>query len=237
MRVDTSFTISRPPAETYARLLELEQVTPCFPGAQLGEELPDGGRAVRVTVKLGPMKLAYDGEVRIAARDDDALRAVLAGAAREARGAGSATARITMRVEPAGAGSQVIAEADIDLTGRAAQMGKGIVESVAQTLVGQMAACLETTFAAAAPAAPPETGADSEMPDAVAAAPPAPATAPSVTPPPTAPAPASLDGGRLMLTVLRDRYRRTNLAHIVSRALPTVRRLADRLPGRARHDD
>lgn len=237
MRVDTTFSISRPPAETYAKLLQLEEVTPCFPGAQLGDDLPDGGRAVRVTVKLGPMKLAYDGEVRIAERDEDALRAVLAGSAREARGAGSASARISMRVEPAGTGSQVVAEADIDLTGRAAQMGKGIVESVAQTLVGQMAACLETTFAAAeAPAATEPAAETPDAPDLAAVAPPAAAASTPVASPPTAPAPASLDGGRLMLSVLRDKYRRTNLAHLVSSALPAVRRLTERLPGRARHD-
>ena len=49
MKIETGFQIAHPPAETYARLLELEAVTPCFPGAELGElrwELGVGDRFV-----------------------------------------------------------------------------------------------------------------------------------------------------------------------------------------------
>lgn len=196
MRIDTDFTISAPPAETYARLLELEDVAPCFPGAELGAERPDGAREVRVTVRLGPMRLAYDGEVRIAERDDPALRAVLAGSAREARGAGSASATITMRVEPDGRGSRVVAEADIDLTGRAAQMGKGIVEDVARRLVGDMAACLEARFAQAPAAGAGDVPANGAGP--------APAPAPAAA--------APLDGGRLIAGMVKDRLRDPRVA-------------------------
>ena len=105
-----------------------------------------------MTVRLGPMRLAYEGEVRIDERDDAARRAVMAGSAREARGGGSASARIAMRVEASGAGSRVVAEADVVLSGRAAQMGKGIMEDVARRLVGEMAGCLEAGLAA--PASP-----------------------------------------------------------------------------------
>ena len=183
MRIDTEFAISRPPAEAYSLLLDLERVTPCFPGAELMGHLSDGAREVRVTVRLGPMRLAYEGDVRIDERDDAALRAVMAGSAREARGAGSASARIAMRVEPSETGSRVVAEADVDLSGRAAQMGKGIVEDVARRLVGEMAGCLEAGLAAPAP----REG--------------APATA-------SPPAPAEpMRGGRLVLGIARDRLR------------------------------
>jgi hypothetical protein len=129
------------------------------------------------------MRLAYEGEVRIEGRDDAALRAVMAGSARAARGGGSASARIAMRVEPSGTGSRVVAEADVVLSGRAAQMGKGIVEDVARRLVGEMADCLEAGLAGPAPGE----------------------GAPAVAEPP---APAEpLQGGRLVLGIARDRLR------------------------------
>ena len=140
MRIETGFDISRPPAEAYALLLDLERVTPCFPGAELaGPTRPTAARDVRVTVRLGPMRLAYEGDVRIAERDDAALRAVLAGQrARGARrGLGDGAHRHARRGRRRGA--RVVAEADVDLTGRAAQMGAGIVEDVATRLVGEMA--------------------------------------------------------------------------------------------------
>ena len=152
MRIETGFDISRDPADTYALLLDLERVMPCFPGAELLARRPDGARDLRVTVRLGPMRLSYEGDVRIAERDDPARRAVLAGNARETRGGGSANARIAMRVEESERGARVVAEADVDLTGRAAQMGRGIVEDVATRLVGEMAACLEAGLAGDVPA-------------------------------------------------------------------------------------
>lgn len=190
MRIESDFSISRPPAEAYALLLDLERVAPCFPGAQLGAEREDGAREVTVTVRLGPMRLSYAGDVRIAERDEAALRAVLQGNAREVRGAGSASANIAMRVEPEGAGSRVVAEADIDLSGRAAQMGKGIIEDVARRLVGEMAGCLEASLAAPSPAGADDAPANGAAP-----------------PPPPPPAAAPLDGGKLMAVVARDRMR------------------------------
>jgi carbon monoxide dehydrogenase subunit G len=188
MRIDTGFAISRPPAEAYALLLDLERVAPCFPGAELVGYLPDGGREVRVTVRLGPMRLAYEGEVRIDERDDAARRAVMTGSAREARGGGSASARIAMRVETSETGSRVVAEADVDLSGRAAQMGKGIVEDVARRLVGDMAGCLEAGLAAQSP----RKG----------------APAPGEPPGPAEP----MQGGRLVLGVARDHLRDPRVA-------------------------
>jgi hypothetical protein len=79
----------------------------------------------------------------------------------------------------------VTAAADVDLTGRAAQMGRGIVEDVATRLVGEMAACLEARLRGEA-AAPTADGDGAS--------------------PPPAPAPP-LEGGRLVLDVARDRLR------------------------------
>lgn len=215
MKIETGFQIAHPPAETYARLLELEAVTPCFPGAELGEERPDGARAVTVTVRLGPMRLVYEGEVKIAERDDGALRAVLAGTAREVRGSGSASASITMRVDAAGAGSNVVAEADIDLTGRAAQMGRGIIEDVARRLVADMATCLESTFAAQSDPAS----------DAAAT--------PAATPAPASE--TSLDGGRLVAAMARDRLRDPRVAATAGAVLMFLLGRLTRRFGRKRH--
>ena len=98
MQITNQFTIGLPPEDAYRLLLDLEQVTPCLPGAELGGPKDDGGRAVKVTVKLGPMRFVYEGSVQIAEQDDAARRAVLVGQARESRGQGSAQATIAMTV-------------------------------------------------------------------------------------------------------------------------------------------
>ncbi|MEA2455239.1 MAG: uncharacterized protein QOI45_1501 [Thermoleophilaceae bacterium] len=158
MKIENRFSVSLPREQVYELLLDLQRVAPCLPGAELGEALPDGSHALTVKVKLGPMRFSYEGNVRIADQDAGGYRAVLAGEARETRGQGTAAATVTMTVEQADAGSSVATVADVDLTGRAAQMGHGVVASVAEQLIADMASCLEQRFAEDAAARP--TGQD-----------------------------------------------------------------------------
>jgi carbon monoxide dehydrogenase subunit G len=144
------FTLPAAPDEAYAFLLDLERVAPCIPGGEIGPGSPDGSHPATITVKLGPIRLRFEGTVRIAERDDPARRAVLASEAREARGQGSAHVRMTMSVSDGrdGAGSTVEVLTDMQLSGRAAKMGAGVVEDVAGRLVADLAGCLESTFPA-----------------------------------------------------------------------------------------
>ena len=231
MEITNDFTIGLPPERAYELLVDLERVAPCMPGAELGDELPDGSRAVKVRVKLGPMKFTYDGTVRIAERDEAAQKAVLVGTAKEARGQGDANATITMQVTPGdGGGSYVATHAQVDLSGRAAQMGHGVVQAVSKQLMGQMTATLEQRFAQPE-AAPDEPAAANGSAGVVmplktspkatrpaSTARPAPADARRSTPTPAAgarpgapPAPAAgppVKAGALMLAVVREWFRR-----------------------------
>jgi len=94
------------------------------------------------------MRFNYEGDVRVVERDDAARTAVLAGSARETRGQGAAEARVTMSVSPAGTGSEVTSVAELQLTGRAAQLGHGMVQTVAEQLIGDMSRCIAAKLAA-----------------------------------------------------------------------------------------
>jgi uncharacterized protein len=222
MDIDNDFTISLAPERAFELLVDLDRVVPCMPGAELaGDEQPDGSRAIKVHVKLGPMKFTYDGTVRIAERDEAAQRAVLVGTAKEARGQGDANATITMQVTPGdGGGSHVATHAQVDLSGRAAQMGHGVVQAVSRQLMGQMTRTLEQRFAQPAEptAANGSEGVVMPLKTAPKATRPAPADARRSTPKPAAgarpgapPAPAAgppVKAGALMLAVVREWFRR-----------------------------
>jgi uncharacterized protein len=143
MEIAADFPIPLPPDEAYRLLLDLDVVVPCMPGATLGDATDDGGRRVAVAVKLGPMKMNYEGTVRVVEGDPAARRAVLEGQARETRGQGNARATITMTVTATEEGSRAEAIADIALSGRAATMGRGVVQDVSRRLIADMAASLE----------------------------------------------------------------------------------------------
>jgi carbon monoxide dehydrogenase subunit G len=147
VEIKNEFSLDLKADAAYNLLLDLERVAPCVPGAELGAKRDDGSHAIKLVVKLGPMRFVYDGAVQIAERDDASRRAVIVGQARETSGQGTAKATISMTVSGDGATSKVSAVAEVALTGRAAQMGRGMVDDVAKKMIVDMAACLKTRFA------------------------------------------------------------------------------------------
>ena len=143
MEISTTFTILLPADEAYRFLLDLEQVAPCVPGGELGPAAADGTYLANVTVRLGPMRLGYSGLLWISEQDDSNRRAVLRAKANETGAQGSLEAAMTMNVTPNGEGSLVDVHTELTLAGRAAKLGRGIVDDVARRLVAEMAACLE----------------------------------------------------------------------------------------------
>ena len=194
MEITSDFKMRLPPDAAYAVLLDLERVTPCMPGAELGPPRPDGSREVTVRVKIGPMRFTYGGAVQVVEQDPAQRSAVLVGTATEARGQGDAKATIRMQVSENGDGSHVTAHAEFELAGRAGQMGHGPVQAVSKQLIGQMTQCLDARFG-------PEAAAPAQ--DAASAAPDAAASTPAAAAAP----PEPLRGGRLLLAVLRERLR------------------------------
>jgi carbon monoxide dehydrogenase subunit G len=164
MRLVDEFTISTPPDRAFAMLLDLARVAPCVPGAEIDAPDADGSYPGRVSVKLGPMKFVYGGKVRIAEADPTARVAVIEGEGRASGGAETATVRWVLEVNAAGEGSRVRITTDLDIKGRAAQMGQGVIADVSRRLVSQAAACIGARLEApegavdASAAAPPVAG-------------------------------------------------------------------------------
>lgn len=148
MRIENSFDISLPPEKTYPFLLDLRQVASCVPGGDLGGQADDGSFQGTVLVRLGAMKLSYKGTVRVVDRDPEKKTATVEAEARDTKGQGSAKATTSMAVTERDGGSRVSIMAEVALKGRAAQMGAGIVQSVTEQMVGEVASCLEARLTA-----------------------------------------------------------------------------------------
>src|SRR5438093_9319154 len=129
-----------------------------MPGAELTETVDDRTWKGKLNLKFGPVAMSFAGTVEMAERDDTAHRVVLRAKGTEQKGKGAATANVTSWLEPAGAGTTVKMEADITLTGAAAQLSRGLLPEVSKRLTQQFADCLETNLGAAAPAAAKPVG-------------------------------------------------------------------------------
>ena len=170
--IENDFDVAATPDDTYALMTDVERVAPCIPGATITGQREDGAYDALVTMKMGPMSLTYKGVIEIVEQDDAAKTAVMRAKATEAKGQGTAQATLTMNISDAGNGkTNVKVGSDILVTGRVAQMGRGIMTDVAGKMVGEMAKAMEATLVAGAEAkargeAPPESVA-AEAPSAV----------------------------------------------------------------------
>jgi carbon monoxide dehydrogenase subunit G len=146
MELVHSFTVPADPPRTWELLTDLQQVGGCFPGATVtsaDEETFEG----EVKVKLGPIAVTYQGKGRFLERDDQSHHAKIEGLGRGLRGLGNATALATIDLAPHEGGTKVDVVTDLSITGKPAQFGRGVMQSVSDKLLGQFVACLESRLA------------------------------------------------------------------------------------------
>jgi carbon monoxide dehydrogenase subunit G len=161
MKLENEFTVDVPVDEVWDVLLDLERVTPCLPGAALTEESGDEYKG-EMKVRLGPVTQNYNGTVKIEEADESAHRAVIKADGKDARGQGTASATITSTLHEEDGSTRVNVETDMQITGRAAQFGRGVQQEVAEKLLTQFAECLEEQIMGGGDEEEPEPAAASE---------------------------------------------------------------------------
>ncbi len=160
-----------------------------MPGARLTERLDDRTYNGTVSVRLGPVALAFAGTAVFEDIENQAHTARVKANGTDAKGRGGANATVTFGIEPAGTGSKVLVHTDLAMSGSVAQYGRGVgmIQAVASQLIKQFATSLQALI-------------DAEPPEAATATP-----KPAIsTPPPAAP----ISGFGLMLRVLWTSIRR-----------------------------
>jgi carbon monoxide dehydrogenase subunit G len=161
MKLENRFTVPVPVDEAWKVLLDVERIAPCMPGATLTSVDGDAFEG-KVKVKVGPINLTYGGKARFVSKDDATHVAVIDGSGKETRGTGTAKALITCRLIDKGETTDVEVDTDLNVTGKPAQFGRGVLADVSGKLVDQFAACLSEEIRSGTPteaAAPSVEGA------------------------------------------------------------------------------
>ena len=142
MRIDDEFRLSLPLDDAWATLLDIERIAPCLPGARLDEVQGEEYLGV-VKVKVGPITAQYQGSAKLDAVDEADHRAVIRAVGRDSRGAGNASATITATMRPDADGTMVTLATDLAITGKVAQLGRGVLADVSTKLLGEFVENLE----------------------------------------------------------------------------------------------
>ena len=126
MEFENTFTVEAAIDEVYDALLDVERVTPAMPGAKVLEKTSDDVYKVAIKVKLGPVTMTYRGDVTVVERDPEKHSAVLDVKAKEARGQGSANAKVSMSLDAADGATRGTMNTSVQLSGKAAAMSRGV---------------------------------------------------------------------------------------------------------------
>jgi uncharacterized protein len=189
VQLEHRFTVPASIDVAWDALMDLESVGSCFPGATVtsveGDEFSGTCK-----IKLGPISMQYSGSGKFTERDDSSHRAVIEAKGKDKRGNGTAavtvTASLTAESEERTA---VEVDTDLNITGKPAQFGRGVIQDVSDKLLGQFTECLESKIGAADDQGAAAESAPASVPESAEPA------AASTAPPTSTIPPASATGG------------------------------------------
>lgn len=138
MQFTNEFHVPADLATTFAMLTNLEKVAPCFPGATL-DNVDGEDHHGQVTVKVGPMQMAYKGTARVVETDEQAGRVRIEASGRETRGSGTARATVDATLRADDDGTVVDVVTDLTISGRPAQFGRTVLADVGTRIIDSFA--------------------------------------------------------------------------------------------------
>jgi uncharacterized protein len=158
MQLENTFRVPVPVDQAWRVMLDVAGFAPCMPGATVDEVQGDDVLG-RVRVKLGPISVTYKGKVTFVEKDEGQRRVVLSAAAREERGNGTASARVTAVLAGVDGATEVRVTTDLNITGRPAQFGRGVMADVSERIMGEFAENLARELSSGQLASAPAPGA------------------------------------------------------------------------------
>ncbi len=162
MEFDNAFEVPVPVDEAWSILMDIERIAPCVPGAELTEIVDANTYKGKISVKLGPVALTFNGQTTFEEKDEASHSAKLKAQGTDAKGRGGAHANVGFSMEPSDKGAKVLIHTNLQLSGAVAQYGRGVgmVSDLAQQIIGQFADNLEKNVIAPQTAAADENTGD-----------------------------------------------------------------------------
>lgn len=138
MQLVHDFSVPVPADQAWDLLVDVKRIAPCLPGAAVtsvdGDSFEGGMR-----IKVGPISMTFKGDGELVEKDASTRRAVIAARGRDAKGNGGANATVTATLDERDGVTDVHVVTDLDVTGRAAQFGAGVMKDVSNRMLAQFA--------------------------------------------------------------------------------------------------
>lgn len=171
--IEEKFQVRAPIDVVWQFLMDPHRVVVCMPGAELEEVVDEQTFLGNIKVKVGPIATSYKGRIQFTEVDEAAHTVRMVAEGRES-GGGMAKGTMSSRLQALPDGqTEVVAVAEIDITGRIMQFGRGMIQDVSKQLFQQFVECakqqLEALPAASGGPESPAASRDEKSPAEAAA--------------------------------------------------------------------
>jgi len=139
MLIKNGFDVAQPVDKVWQFFQDIPQVAACLPGTELTDDLGNNKYLGKVAIRMGPVRLQFAGTADIKERDDQAKRIVVDAAGADERGRGQASMVGTADLSATRDGTRVDVSLDLQLSGAAAQYGRGMIADVTSILMADFA--------------------------------------------------------------------------------------------------
>jgi uncharacterized protein len=144
MLITNEFEVAEPVDQVWRFFQNIPQVAACLPGAQLTEDLGDDKYKGTVAVRMGPVRLQFAGIADITERDEAARRLTVNASGADEKGRGQAAMVVTATLARTSRGTTKVGVVqDLQLSGAAAQYGRGMISDVSAILMRDFAANMQ----------------------------------------------------------------------------------------------
>jgi uncharacterized protein len=137
--IKNEFEVAQPIDKVWTFFDDIPQVAACLPGAELTEDLGGDKYKGKVAIRMGPVKMQFAGTVDITERDNTNKQIVVDAAGADEKGRGQAAMLVTAKLLSISGGTKIQVVQDLQLSGAAAQYGRGMISDVTAVLMRDFA--------------------------------------------------------------------------------------------------
>lgn len=148
MKITQEFEVGKPMSSVWDFFQDIPAVAQCLPGAELTADHGDGTYEGNLEAKLGPMTAKFEGKAAVTV-DSSSRSGHIEGQGADKRGGSRGQVKVDYRLKAVESGTSVTVDADVTLSGAAAQFGRtGLIKEMSNRLVAEFVDCLEAKLGA-----------------------------------------------------------------------------------------
>jgi len=164
--LEKEYPVAAPLEAAWAVLSDVQTLATCMPGASITEKVDESHYKGQVKVKVGPASANFGGDIELKGVDAAAYQIQMVGKGAD-KGGSSASMDLTASLVAVDAAScKLLGKAEVTVTGKFAQFGGRMMNSVSDMILGQFAQNFSNRAQMQAMAAAPLASSDAASPAA-----------------------------------------------------------------------